>query len=1054
MEYALKLSKQIADNQDLLSISALFRGIFSIDWLLDLAAESKPSQILSRLEEATKEGLLVKKDPGHYCFADEKRRMKWANQLPENKKRQLHVQIADILLRDLPDDGQKAYALAPHLIHISNDLERCRYLIKAGDLHMKAFSAEDALQCYSKALDDLSNLNDAEGDRLYYETAVKYSKISTARHDTEKVLAIIKTAFTRAQERKNTGFQALLLMHRAKNEWLRSRYRSALKQFENGWALAKELNDPKILKSATTFSAFFLFWQGRFKDAVQIYERSVADVAKYPQGGFPLLAVMTVGYCYAQIGQVTQGLGMLDAIRTQCLAKRDFHLASYTTANLGNILIEIGRIDEGIQFLKNSAKEAKKAHNDWVWIIGRKVLAYAYYLKGDRKQTLRYLSEFLQQSRKVKISVYLYPYLMELCLAMQQGDLPLIEGLSLEKMIQSMIKGKNIFLKGVAYRYEAILRKKSGEPHEKIIRTLEKSMKWLEESGQQIELSKTKIELARNYISMGEDEKAKDIIHLESKILASVNKDLIPDDLRAFINDRHADEKLLKEILGLGQEVVTIRDNRELVQHILSTLNRITGAERGAIFLLDKKTDPHKLVVRGSKNLTSDQISDSCFASSMKLIEEVALSGKGRILSVNADRKNEMSTTDKIISSCICVPMILRDKTVGVLYHDNRLLSSAFKEPDLELLSYFAALAAFAFDNVSAYEEIQRLNQKLSEETRYYKEEHLSALHFEDIVGESSAVKSVLAKVDQVTGTDATVMIIGETGVGKELVARAIHRHSGRRDKPFIRVHCSALPESLIPSELFGHEKGAFTGATRRRLGRFELADGGTLFLDEIGDLSLDIQVRLLRVLQSKEFERVGGSETLSSDFRLVVATNSDLEKKVKEQKFRADLYYRLAVFPIYVPPLRERKEDIPLLAHYFLQIYSQKRSKKFSKIADSEMEKLFLYDWPGNVRELENIIERGTILNAGPVFRVPELGTTRPQFSRYDENITLKENERRHILQTLRKTGWKVRGRGGAAELLDLPPSTLAFRMKKLGIQRPGKASRHRSDYQKLQTV
>ena len=312
--------------------------------------------------------------------------------------------------------------------------------------------------------------------------------------------------------------------------------------------------------------------------------------------------------------------------------------------------------------------------------------------------------------------------------------------------------------------------------------------------------------------------------------------------------------------------------------------------------------------------------------------------GKGCIHGIRSEEKDEMSSMDDNIFSRICVPMILRDKTVGVLYHDNRLLSSAFKASDLELLSYFAALAAFALDNASAYEEIKRLNQKLSEETRYYKEEHLSTLHFEDIVGESSAIKSVLSKVDQVTGTDATVMITGETGAGKELVARAIHRHSGRRDRPFIRVHCSALPESLIPSELFGHEKGAFTGAAQRRLGRFELADGGTLFLDEIGDLSLDIQVRLLRVLQSKEFERVGGNETLSSDFRLVVATNCDLEKKVKEQKFRADLYYRLAVFPIYVPPLRERKEDIPLLTHYFLQIYSQKRGKRFSTAIQDQL--------------------------------------------------------------------------------------------------------------------
>ncbi|MEI9478370.1 MAG: sigma 54-interacting transcriptional regulator, partial [Deltaproteobacteria bacterium] len=244
--------------------------------------------------------------------------------------------------------------------------------------------------------------------------------------------------------------------------------------------------------------------------------------------------------------------------------------------------------------------------------------------------------------------------------------------------------------------------------------------------------------------------------------------------------------------------------------------------------------------------------------------------------------------------------------------------------------------------------------------------------------------------------------------------------------------------ESLIPSELFGHEKGAFTGANRRRLGRFELADGGTLFLDEIGDISLDIQVRLLRVLQTKEFERVGGSETLKSDFRLVVATNRDLEQRITAQKFRADLYYRLAVFPIFVPPLRERKQDIPILAHYFLKIYSKKMRKDFSRIPNAEMEKLLQYHWPGNVRELENIIERGTILSSGAHFRVPELGTDLQELSPNRGGMTLRDNERRHILWALEKTGWKVRGGGGAAELLDLPASTLAFHMKKLGIQRP----------------
>jgi transcriptional regulator with GAF, ATPase, and Fis domain len=281
-------------------------------------------------------------------------------------------------------------------------------------------------------------------------------------------------------------------------------------------------------------------------------------------------------------------------------------------------------------------------------------------------------------------------------------------------------------------------------------------------------------------------------------------------------------------------------------------------------------------------------------------------------------------------------------------------------------------------------------------------------------------------------------MITGETGVGKELVARAVHNNSSRRDKPFIRIHCSALPETLIASELFGHEKGAFTGATHRRIGRFELADGGTLFLDEIGDISHDIQVRLLRVLQTKEFERVGGSETLRSDFRLVVATNRDLDEAVRTEKFRADLYYRLAVFPIHVPPLRERREDIPLLAHYFLNLYSNKMLKKFSRIPRSQIEKLVDYHWPGNVRELENVIERGAILSSGPLFKVPPLGEEHHELPTEYSGATLRDNERRHILWALEKTGWKVRGKGGAAELLGIPASTLAFRMKRVGIQRP----------------
>ncbi|MCK4785017.1 MAG: GAF domain-containing protein, partial [Desulfobacteraceae bacterium] len=477
------------------------------------------------------------------------------------------------------------------------------------------------------------------------------------------------------------------------------------------------------------------------------------------------MAVMTVGYCYAQIGQVTQGLGMLDAIRNKCLEKGDLYIASYTGGNIGSILLDIGRIDDAIEFLEASAKQAQKAHNDWVWITGKIILAYAYYLKGAQEQSLKYLQEFLRQGRKVTVTVHMYPYLMELFLAMKKGEIDQIEGFSLEKYIQGMVKGKNIFLKGVAYRFQAILRQMEGLPHEKITHSLKNSIKWLEESGHQIELSKSRLALALQHLTIGEEGKAKELTLIAAQALASLNEALIPRDLRALIKDRPAGESLLKEILNLGQEVVTIRDNKDLVQHIISTVNRITGAERGAIFLLEQNTNPPKLVLRASKTLTSDQIKHPSFASSMEMIEGVARVGKGCILGISSQQRRG-APDNAIIRSRICVPMILRGKTVAVLYHDNRLLSSAFKESDLELLSYFAALAAFALDNARAYEEINRLYHNLSEENLYYKEEHLQNLHFEDIVGESPAIKSVFSQIDQVTETNATVMIIGETGVG------------------------------------------------------------------------------------------------------------------------------------------------------------------------------------------------------------------------------------------------------------------------------------------------
>ncbi|NLR91625.1 sigma 54-interacting transcriptional regulator [Flammeovirga sp. SR4] len=348
------------------------------------------------------------------------------------------------------------------------------------------------------------------------------------------------------------------------------------------------------------------------------------------------------------------------------------------------------------------------------------------------------------------------------------------------------------------------------------------------------------------------------------------------------------------------------------------------------------------------------------------------------------------------------------------------------------------ALKKTNLELTKALKEVKELKDNLEEENQFLQKEIELNNKFEELISTSKVFKdSVFTKIEQVANTDATVLILGESGTGKELIARAIHNHSNRKDKPLIKVNCTALPANLIESELFGHEKGAFTGAIAKKIGRFEMADGGTLFLDEFGEISLDLQVKLLRVLQEGEIERIGGTDTVKVDVRIIAATNVNLEKAVKEKKFREDLFYRVNVFPIHVPALKERLEDVPLLAQHFLEKYNNQFSKKIRSITVGAMNKLKNYHWPGNVRELQNVIERAVIISNNSKLEVNGLKGSTTEDKKNDI-LTLAENEKQHVLKILKMTNWRISGDRGAAKILDINRTTLEARMKKLGIKRP----------------
>jgi formate hydrogenlyase transcriptional activator len=409
------------------------------------------------------------------------------------------------------------------------------------------------------------------------------------------------------------------------------------------------------------------------------------------------------------------------------------------------------------------------------------------------------------------------------------------------------------------------------------------------------------------------------------------------------------------------------------------------------------------------------------------------------VISTPSDQPGSSLAQRAGLKSGVVIPLISHDRALGTLGVGSQQ-ENAFTEDDAELLNQVGKQVAIAVDNALAFRQIDELKNQLTEEKLYLEEEIRTEYNFEEIIGNSSTLRRVLQDVETVAATDSTVLIYGETGTGKELIAHAIHNLSPRRERTLVKVNCAAIPMGLLESEFFGHERGAFTGAVDRRIGRFELADKGTIFLDEVEDIPLELQSKLLRVLQEHEFERLGSSRTQRVDVRIIAATNTDLTELVAERKFRSDLYYRLNVFPINVPPLRDRAEDIPLLVHFFANRFAQQMKKKIQSVPKETMAALVSYNWPGNIRELQNLVERGVILSRGSTLEIPlaELKRATRATTQVNTSTTLESVERDHILRILSETRWVIGGPAGAAARLGMNRTTLNHRMRKLGISRP----------------
>jgi formate hydrogenlyase transcriptional activator len=527
------------------------------------------------------------------------------------------------------------------------------------------------------------------------------------------------------------------------------------------------------------------------------------------------------------------------------------------------------------------------------------------------------------------------------------------------------------------------------------------------------------------------------MLQIAAQVAVAVDNTLNSERAEKYQRQLARERERLQVLLEITNALVSELDIHDLFPTITACLRRAVPHEYSSLSLRVPGTDQlslHALIFEGDPGIQEGAtagIDETPAGQAVETRRAVVLDAEGlrQFPAYGVQR-----VVDAGLTSICCLPLITRTHVLGTL-NVGSTRPQAFSSADVDFLAQVAGQAAIAIENATAYQEIAQLKDQLAGEKLYLQDEIRTERNFGEIVGNSPAFKRVLEQVETVAPTDASVLILGETGTGKELIARALHDLSGRSDRTFVKLNCAAIPTGLLESELFGHEKGAFTGAIMQKAGRFELANKGTLFLDEVGDIPLELQPKLLRALQEHEFERLGGTRTIKVDVRLLAATNRDLEQMIGERQFRTDLYYRLSVFPISVPALRERTDDIPKLVRYFTQKYSRLMNKRVENIPSDAMEALVRYAWPGNIRELENLIERAVILSRGATLQIPlaELRVAPDAAA----PVTLQEAERVHIRRVLERSNWVVGGANGAAVRLGMKRTTLQSKMKKLGITR-----------------
>ncbi len=1013
----------------------------SINTLISLC-KSSPVEILNFMESLKEKKLVHEKSEtgkGHYFQNDLDLLEFFQIHLSEEERPDLLKRIIDFYLHSAEQGEEATLTLAGLYMKAGIAGEGLSVIKRAADIFYGSGRREKAIVYYNYLVQQFAARMPSQEEAADYLDSIDriFSIIPFLFMRPHLYKDLLERAHMVSRKYQHPYYQAKTALFLVLQSQTRGDYREADGYINEFKKLAKKINDEDLTRTGILLMTTFMNVKGDLSKAIDYYERMTGGLEKFGDTGADILAGLMVATHHISCGRIARGMGMIEAIRSKTESLHLNELVGMTDLAMAIALIEIRDITNARLYVERLRKSSTGSPLDQIMMeFYHKCMGCILCVEEDYENAFKHLKMAYRQLGPADATVQVYtfwPWILE-CLYLVESKGFVDDKINLDSEINNLVSSNNPHLKGAALRYRALKNMARRQSQKTVLSDLKQSERHLDQVGAKLELARTRIALGNYHLSRGRTKDGKSYLEKAWLLLLGIDRDLIPKDLLDIMPWDQKVGIIIDRVTEINRSFGKAKDISSFLERVINAAIDFTMATRGAFLALEAG----ELKMVAGRNLFSTFF-DAPEAGPVKEIITDTIKKDKELIMPRGD-SNDKYFQNMGFTSFIGMPVRLADNIYGCLILDGQIKDTFFSEHSIPFVRMLASQVALGLSSLSTYEKVKDLKERFEDEATFYKRQMGLDTLPEMIIGRSEGIRKIINQIQQVASTDSAVLILGETGVGKELVAKAIHNLSPRKDGPFIPVNLAALPQELVMSELFGHEKGAFTGASEKQKGRFELAEEGTIFLDEIGELPPNIQVKLLRVLQEGTFERLGNAKAIRANFRVIAATNKNLLMEIEKGTFRQDLYYRLNVFPIAIPPLRERKADIQLLLLHFLEFYSKKFSKNIEQIPTDEIKKLQSYHWPGNVRELQHMVERSVILSEKRAIRFSDIETSSAR-SIVDENqfiAPLIDMEKNHIERALKATGWRVSGPEGAARILGLKRSTLINRMKKLGIQRP----------------